>query len=845
MKSYILFFVLLMSISFIDAQNIDIPDANFKTILTSFPCWDSDNDGELDTDVDTNNDGEISIMEAEAAQNLYLGITGSPTITNLTGIEFFTNITSLEMRTDNLGTIDLSQNINLVDLSINSGNLTSLDVSALVNLEELSLNSNMISSIDVSLLLNLEELNLTNENLLSSLDITNNAQLHTLRVSSNLLGSLDLSNNNLSNISIQNTTINSLDISNCTNLSTALLNNNLLNQLDVSQNSVLSTLVLTNNPITALDVTNNPLLTSLGLEGTTISLLDLSQNITLNSLILKDNSAIQNLDISNNLNLSELSIEGTAITELDFSNIPLEFFTASNSSIEQIFMKNGLAMSQNQFFVDNCPNLEYICADDEDLETIELAILNSGSPNVTINSYCSFVPGGAFFTIQGDSRFDSNSNGCDVSDPFNPFMKFMITSSSDGGTVISSESGSYNIPVQEGAHEITPQFENPLYYSVSPSSIIVDFPSDVSPFIQDFCITSNGIFNDLEIVIIPISQARPGFDSDYKLICRNQGTTALSGNINLMFADELMDFVSSNPTEDSQAPNQLSWSFNNLQPFEIEEIDFVMNLNTPTDSNFPLEQDDVLEFTATVNSGETDETPVNNSFSLNQTVVNSLDPNDKTCLEGGIIREAMVGEYVHYMIRFENSGTASAINVVVKDAIDMSKFDINTLVPIDASHNFITRILNTNEVEFIFENINLPFDDANNDGFVTFKIKTLETLVVGDSFSNDANIYFDFNAPIITNDYITAVEDNLSIDDLELSNIKLYPNPVNDKLYFSSEVYVDKASIYDINGRLLKTIVFYGNENLRVIDLQKLTTGLYVVQFSSENGKLTHKIIKD
>lgn len=53
-----------------------------------------------------------------------------------------------------------------------------------------------------------------------------------------------------------------------------------------------------------------------------------------------------------------------------------------------------------------------------------------------------------------------------------------------------------------------------------------------------------------------------------------------------------------------------------------------------------------------------------------------------------------------------------------------------------------------NNVEFVFENINLPFDNAANDGYVSFKVKTRPTLVGGDLFSNTANIYFDYNYPI-------------------------------------------------------------------------------------------------
>jgi hypothetical protein len=142
-----------------------------------------------------------------------------------------------------------------------------------------------------------------------------------------------------------------------------------------------------------------------------------------------------------------------------------------------------------------------------------------------------------------------------------------------------------------------------------------------------------------------------------------------------------------------------------------------------------------------------------------------------------------VGKYVHYLIRFENKGTAEAQNVVVKDMIDTSKFDVSSLVVTQGSHPFVTRITETNKVEFIFENINLPFDDATNDGYVAFKIKTKPSLVVGDSFSNTASIYFDYNFPIVTNTATTSVLQSLGTPDFEFdSYFKIYPNPVKNSL---------------------------------------------------------------
>jgi P2-related tail formation protein len=212
----------------------------------------------------------------------------------------------------------------------------------------------------------------------------------------------------------------------------------------------------------------------------------------------------------------------------------------------------------------------------------------------------------------------------------------------------------------------------------------------------------------------------------------------------------------------------------------LEEISVVLNVNSPMETP-AANSGDILNYTVTNTITNTDEMLSDNTFVLNQTVVNSYDPNDKTCLQGNYVGPDKIGQYVHYMIRFENTGTFPAENIVVKDMIDTAKFDVSSLIPLNASHNYVTRI-NGNKVEFIFENINLPFDDATNDGYVAFKIKTLPSLVVGNTFSNTANIYFDYNFPIITNTATTTIA-ALNNPSFEFATyFSLYPNPATSEL---------------------------------------------------------------
>lgn len=551
------------------------------------------------------------------------------------------------------------------------------------------------------------------------------------------------------------------------------------------------------------------------------------------------------LDVSNLPSLEILNCYHNDLTNLDLSMLTkLKMLACRNNQLESINMKNGKTQiiqdGIDQGYV-GYPTLRFICVDDLELAYIqEIISAIQGGDSVVINDYCSFTPGGEYFSIQGNIKFDYNTNGCDTSDINFPNLNFSITDSINSGTFISNQSGEYIFPVQAGSHTITPFSENPTYYNISPASFVAKFPTSTSPLVQNICVTANGVHNDLEVFILPLNSAIPGFDARYSIVYKNKGTNSQSGFINLIFNDSTLDFISANPVIQSQSANSLSWNFTNLLPFESREITLKFNVNTPVET-IPVNIGDTLNYSSSI-TGLTDETPNDNTASLNQIVVNSFDPNDKTCLEGTTISPATIGKYIHYMIRFENSGTANAQNIVVKDIIDTTKFDINTLIPINGGHSFETKISSRDKVEFIFQNINLPFDDENNDGYIAFKIKTKSTLVTGNTFSNSASIYFDYNAPIVTNNYVTTIQQTLGINEDESNNINsIYPNPIKDVLTFNSQKEITRIEVFDLSGRIL----FSYSVNQNNVNLSELKTGYYILKFHFKNGTSNARIVKD
>jgi hypothetical protein len=687
---------------------------------------------------------------------------------------------------------------NLEELNCCHNLLTSLDVSSLIHLRHLECYINQIPVLNVNNLVSLEYLSLNN-NQVSNLEVGN---LHLLR-------HLDFGSNNIS----------SINVNGLTQLNFLAAQFNLLTTLDVSGLVNLTLLACYNNQLTSLDLTGLDLIDSLQIESNLITSLDLS-NLT----------SLQSLYCANNL-----------LTNLDVSTTShLDLIDCQNNLLTQVNVKNGHA--EETFLFAYNPNLLYICSDDDQTTDIQNAITENALTNCHVNTYCSFVPGGIFYTINGSNHVDYNSNGCDSNDRNYSNLKLAITDGTSSGNIISDSNGEFSLNLSNGTYTIVPVLENPDYFIVSPSSILVTFPDEASPFTQNFCITPSGSHQDIETWIVPVTTARPGFDARYQIFYKNKGNNPVSGNLTFTFEDNYMDFVSATPAQDSQTFSLLNWNYSNLLPYETRSIVLTLNINSPQE-NLAVNIGDLLKFWSTIYPIVGDEYSTDNSNDLRQVVVGSFDPNDKTCVEGTMIAPDMAGEYVHYVIRFENTGTANAENIVVKDLIDTAKFDINTLIPLSGSHTFETKINNTNQVEFVFEGIDLPFDDTNNDGYVAFKIKTKPTLVEGDTFSNTANIYFDYNFPIVTNMFTTTIQ-ALGIPDFEFGSMfTLSPVPTKNLLTISIKqaVAMGSVSIYNTLGQLVRVIT---NPN-ETIDVSGLKAGSYFIKIISDKGTAVSTFVKE
>ena len=588
-----------------------------------------------------------------------------------------------------------------------------------------------------------------------------------------------------------------------------------------------------------IQVSEAQLITGLKLAGMNIASLEgIEAFVNLQYLSVPQNN-ITDLDISNLSLLEFVDCSFNSITFLDFSlntNLILTYFV-HNELLEIVNSKNGL----NDVFLftpSDLNSLQFICADESEIlaytEIIQADLLIAH-----VNTYCSFTPGGDYNTISGTTTFDLDNNGCDASDLVIPFTKLNISDGTETGSTFTTNSGEYYFYTQDGTFTITPDLENPTFFNATPLDATINFTDTNNNIVmQDFCITANGVHNDLEIVMGPTIPARPGFDAEYIITYKNKGNQTLSGDFSFNYNDAVLDFLIATEVPTILNSGQLTWDYTNLLPFESRSVYVTLNVNGPTETP-AINIDDQLDFSVAINPIAGDQSPGDNTKDYKQIVVGSYDPNDITCIEGDVLEPSQIGEYLHYIINFENTGNFPAQNIVVATQIDPTMFDVSTLRVISSSHDAYVR--QTGDlVEIVFESIYLS---SGGHGNILLKVQSQDILVEDDTVTKSANIYFDYNFPIQTNDANTTYQQLLSTTVYGIDqNVTMYPNPVKNWVTISSKENIKSVSVFDVQGRVLQTQII-NNKDVK-IDLSSRSDGVYFVKIQTEKGIKVEKIIK-
>jgi len=254
-----------------------------------------------------------------------------------------------------------------------------------------------------------------------------------------------------------------------------------------------------------------------------------------------------------------------------------------------------------------------------------------------------------------------------------------------------------------------------------------------------------------------------------------------------------------------------------------------------------------LQFTGIIDPVAGDVNTLNNYDTLVVEVVGSCDPNDKNVEPKGVDPQGYItsSQELEYLIRFQNTGTADAITVVIRDTID-TDLDLLSFEMLDASHNYQVSYETGRVLVWTFNNIMLPDSNTNepeSHGYVRYRINQKDNNPDGTEITNGAAIYFDYNYPVITGKTLNTVNDNLLLSMQqkkmrEKSLIRIYPNPSNSHIHVEVQFDASSYSIISTSGVVVKQGAF--EETIRIDELKE---GTYFIKLQSAEMTSYERIV--
>ncbi len=442
--------------------------------------------------------------------------------------------------------------------------------------------------------------------------------------------------------------------------------------------------------------------------------------------------------------------------------------------------------------------------------------------------------------IKGIVYVDLNSNSIqDNGEPVLPNRK--ITEQSTGRFVFSELDGSFSLGVlNSGSYTVSPQ--STIWYNpVPPFQSAVFTGLQQTDSLNDFAFQPQGTFEDVCITITPIGPFRSGFNASYMISYGNYGSTTVAPTV-YFYPHSNVTFLSASVTPNLVSPDSVVWSFPPMSPFQTGSIVVTVNVS----AGLPIGT--LINSTAHIEPYLTDDNPSCNNSNWEVFTVGAYDPNDILVSHKFLTTTQLsTSPWLDYIIRFQNTGNDTAFTVKILNPIDTFKLNISTIEFVSASHPVDVNWINyQRNMEFKFENILLVDSNTNeplSHGFVHYRIQPKTNLSVGDSITNFAAIYFDFNEPVITNTAKTIIvlPTGLTSATPEKGKLHVFPNPTENTLNISGiQLESGKAQlrVTDIYGKLIleKTIT----STPTTLETNNLSNGIYLIQ----SGELRATFVK-
>lgn len=372
------------------------------------------------------------------------------------------------------------------------------------------------------------------------------------------------------------------------------------------------------------------------------------------------------------------------------------------------------------------------------------------------------------------------------------------------------------------------------------------------PFFLNAATPSTTIDLPMEVLVGPDVSAflnsgvhRPGFPVTYTPSIHNEGPFGFTDLTLDLFFDPILNYVSATGSPTLVAAGHLQWDIATLSGFAGQ--DFTVEFTVPAQASL---LGTVIDGNAVVAPQSPDADPSNDDYGISRIVVGAYDPNDKLARTNTTTSDEVffidLDSYVDYTIRFQNTGTAEAINVFLLDTI-AAEYDLSTLRILGASHDFEASLLPGRVLRFDFPGIMLPdstSDLLGSQGFASFRLWPLPGLELGDHLLNAADIYFDFNEPIRTNTNDLMADYSVGLAETAGSNVRVFPNPVQDTLNIRVPQGNWSFEVFSMDGRIALSDRSSGE--LLGLNVRVLAPGSYVLRLIDESGTvLNSRFVKE
>ncbi len=467
------------------------------------------------------------------------------------------------------------------------------------------------------------------------------------------------------------------------------------------------------------------------------------------------------------------------------------------------------------------PNYGHVTSSYPNLNSLPLCdVLNSNGCEV-------------YWNISGKVYFDTDTN-CLADSAENGIINIPVQLHGNG-TLLKQMStvgaGTYSFVSDTGSFEMSIDTANlPFYVTCPESGVLYDTITiaDSLHYNRDFGLRCKPGF-DLAAWSIT-GRFRPGdirkvdihvgsSSSFYGINCTN----GINGTVTITTTGPA-HYVA--PAPGALTPSNVAGNVVTYSVADFGTIDFNNSFNIMVQADTSALLGSTICFMVIVTPITGDEVPTNNTQTHCFPVVGSFDPNDKQVYP---ISEVDVegDRWLFYTVNFQNTGTDTAIHIYITDTLDAA-LDESTFQLLAYSVQPMVQIVG-GAVRFNFPNINLPDSNVNepaSHGYVQYKVKLKDNLPLGTQVQNTAFIYFDFNAPVVTN---TTVNTLTCLPDTTYLSTEICPY----------ESYLFNGVLLNTGGVYYDTLVNAGGcDSLVVFALNILPLPLETISASICSGEV-------